>query len=327
MAFREAKGPDSLEPMDIPLAEIGPHEVLVKVGYCGVNPIDNAVVSGIYKASPIPHIPGVEVVGEVVKAGSQTTFKEGERVINYPRIFCGTCDMCLSAREMLCRNGGIIGLVTQGCYADYSVLPEASVFRVPDSVSDELAVGLPVGALTAYHALKRARLTPGERVLIFGSSGNTGLFLVQLAKLFGAEVIAVTRKEWVKEYGADITISVDMLKEKPDLAGAIDVVVNSLGSKFWEHAIQLLNVAGRLVTFGVLTGEEAKINVGALYRREMEIIGSTGGSRMDFMQLIRLASTGALNTKVWKIFKLDDAPAAIKTLRSEERDGRLHIKP
>jgi Zn-dependent alcohol dehydrogenases len=277
--FDEPRGPDSLKVKEIEDYKVGDHEVLVKVDYCGVNPVDNSVVSGIYKASPIPHIPGGEVVGIVEKAGAHSGFKGGERVINYQRVFCGDCNYCLSSREMLCKRGGIVGVATQGCYAEYMLLPASSAFIVPYNIPDELAVSLPVGALTAYHALKRARISNEDRVLVFGASGNTGLFLVQLAKLMGAKhVTAVTRKDWVRDYGADELISVNKLREKvrePEYK--FDVVIDPLGSQLFDISLESLDSGGRVIVFGVLTGEESKLNLGSLYRREFEVIGSTGG--------------------------------------------------
>ena len=144
---------------DVEQPKITDHDVLIRVEAAGVNPIDHFVVSGTRPIKPIPHIPGAETSGVIEEAGLHvTSFDKGDRVIVYNKAFDGICDMCLSGNDMLCRNGGLIGVATNGGFAEYITVPEKNVFKIPDEMQWELAASLPVTTLTPYHALKEASI-------------------------------------------------------------------------------------------------------------------------------------------------------------------------
>jgi NADPH:quinone reductase-like Zn-dependent oxidoreductase len=120
--------------------------------------------------------------------------------------------MCLNHSEMLCRNGGplnanIIGLITNGGFAEYIAVPEKNTFKIPDDMQWELAASIPTTTLTPYHALKQAALKIDDFLVIFGASGNTGMMATQLGKKMGAKVIAVSKDNWIKDFGADYIIT------------------------------------------------------------------------------------------------------------------------
>lgn len=116
--------------------------------------------------------------------------------------------MCLNGLDMICRNGGLIGVITNGGFAEYISVPAKNVFRIPDDMNCELAASLPVTSLTPYHALKEATLKLNEYLLVFGASGSTGMIAVQLGKKMGAKVIAVSKDNWIKtDFGADYIIN------------------------------------------------------------------------------------------------------------------------
>src|SRR6185437_3964108 len=180
------------------------HDILIKVKMAGVNPIDSFVVSGaLPKIDPLPHIPGAESSGIIEEVGSHVNdgnnnYKKGDRVIVHNKVFDGTCDMCLNGLDMICRNGGLIGAITNGGLAQYIAVPERNVFKIPDDIDWDLAASLPVTSLTPYHALKEASLKTNEFLVVFGASGNTGMIAVQLGKKMGAKVVAVSKDNWIK---------------------------------------------------------------------------------------------------------------------------------
>lgn len=321
--------PDLLTFTDVPDPTPGPDEVVIRVVMSGVNPIDYYTVSGMRSVSPMPHIPGVEVAGEVVKVGSDVKgVQPGDRVVVYPRVFDGTCDLCLAGLEHLCRNGGIWGVITNGGWAELAVAKASNVFRVPDTVSWELAASLTVSALTPYHALLQANVSPGDVVVVVGASGNTGQFAVQLAKLMGARVLAVTSKEWVKDLGADeVAPPSQSLEALKRMTGGklADVVVDSVGRSTLSTSLRLLDRRGRLVTFGALTGEPQAASIVDIYTRELRVIGSTGGTRWELRRLIELASRGLLRVRVWRRLGLGEARQALGLLFSRDRDGRVML--
>jgi NADPH:quinone reductase-like Zn-dependent oxidoreductase len=335
-AIFEAPGLDNLKVIDnVDEPKIGGHDVLIKVKLAGVNPIDHIVVSGMLpRIVPFPHIPGAESSGIVEQVGSEIndgSIRKGDRVVVYNNISDGICDMCLNGLDMICRNGGLIGAITNGGFAEYISVPERNVFKVPDKMDWEVAASLPLTSLTPYHALNEASIKLNEYLLVFGASGNTGMIAVQLGKKMGARVIAVSRDIWIKsDFGADFVISdYDKIAEnvKEITHGKMaDVVLNSLGIGTWDSSFASIGINGRLVTFGGLTGADVKLNVQSLYRQQIKLLGSTGGTRNELRELIDIASTNGLKVKVWKKLKLDDVKEALQGLFAKDRDGRILLE-
>jgi NADPH:quinone reductase-like Zn-dependent oxidoreductase len=306
-----------------------PDNVLIKVKVAGLNPIDNVVVSGsIPTVRPIPHIPGAEVSGIVDEIGSEVSrLKKGDRVVIHNKVFDGICDMCLSGLDMICRNGGLISVITNGGFAEYIVVPQRNVFKIPDDMDWDLAASLPVTVLTPFHALNEARMKINEFLLVFGATGNTGMIATQLGKRMGARVIAVSKEEWVRDFGADYIIHdydriVEQVREITSGKMA-DVVLNSLGVKTWDSSFESTGINGRLVSFGGLTGADVKLNIQSLYSRQIKLIGSTGGTRKELRDLID--NHDKLQLKKWKRFDLDNVQEALHALFSKERSGRIFL--
>ena len=327
-AVFERQGLDNLNVKeDVQQPTITDYDVLIKVKAAGVNPIDYLTVSNIPGIKPLPHIPGVEVTGVIEKVGNHvTTLKEGDKVVVYNIIFDGTCDMCLNGYEMLCRNAGILGVITNGGFADYISASEKNVFKIPDNVQWDVAASLATTTKTPYHALRDASLKLNEFLVIFGASGNTGMMATQFGKKMGAKVIAVSKDNWIKtDFGADYIISdydkvVEQVKDITQGKMA-DVVLNSLGVNTWENSFSCVGANGRLVTFGGLTGADVKLNVQSLYRKQIKLIGSNGSTRKEFREVIDMSKE--LKVRVWKRFKLEDAKEALQALFAKERDGRI----
>jgi NADPH:quinone reductase-like Zn-dependent oxidoreductase len=324
----EKTGLENLEIRDVDTPSVELDDVLIKVKMAGVNPVDFRVVDTMLNIRPMPHIPGAEFAGIVDDVGSRVSMlQRGDKVTVYNRVFDGLCDMCVSDNEMLCRNGGIMGVVTNGGYAEYVAVPEKNLFKLPDGLDWEMAASLPVAALTPYHALKKAGLAINEDLVVFGASGNTGIFAVQLGKKFGANVIAVSRKTWLTDFGADYSVGYEdaVVRIREITSGRMaDVVLNSLGSETWSPSVEALGLNGKLLFFGTLTGGSVNLELGKLYGRQAQIIGTTGGTREELKELIAIAK--GLKLRVWKRFRLEDGVDALKSLSSEERDGRALIE-
>jgi D-arabinose 1-dehydrogenase-like Zn-dependent alcohol dehydrogenase len=213
-AIFEKPGLENLRVKDnVERPRISDHDILIKIKMAGVNPIDSFVVSGaLPRIDPFPHIPGAESSGLIEEVGSHVNIGnnnfKGDRVIVHNKVFDGTCDMCLNGLDMICRNGGLIGAITNGGFAEYIAVPQKNVFKIPDDIDWDLAASLPVTSMTPYHALKESSLKVNDYLLIFGASENTGMVAVQLGKKMGAKVIGVSKDNWLKtDFGADYVIS------------------------------------------------------------------------------------------------------------------------
>ncbi len=322
----EKSGVENLRVEETEAPKAGRGEVLVSVKLGGVNPIDEAVIERI--PVKLPHVPGAEVAGIVAEVGEGVTgLSVGEAVTVYNRIFDGNCDMCVSGKENLCRHGGIMSVVTDGGYKELYAVPAVNAIPV-GNMPMELAASLPTAALSAYHALKEAALSAGETLVVLGATGNTGRFATQLGRVMGAQVIAVSREGTIVD-GADASLDYSNLKEEVSrLTGGrmADVVLNSVGRSVWDAGISVLGTSGRLATFGVLTGGEVGLNLSWLYGNQVKLIGTTGGTRKEMFDLVKLSSR--LTVRVWKKFSLDEAKEAFRGLHSSERSktGRAFIQ-
>jgi NADPH:quinone reductase-like Zn-dependent oxidoreductase len=335
-AMFKKTGLENLEIREYADPQLTDHDVLIRVKVAGINPIDYFVVSGKHgiksgsplEAKPLPHIPGAEISGIVERVGNHVKrLNEGDRVVVYSRLFDGTCDFCLNSSEMLCKTGGLIGVVSNGGFAEYIAVPEMNVFKIPNDMDWDIAASLSVTALTPFHALKEASLKINESLLVFGASGNTGMLAIQFGKKMGAKVIAVTSKNWIKEFGADhiITTYEKVIEEVKEFTqgNMAAVVLNTLGADTWDKSLDAVGINGRWITFGVLTGAEVTLNLQSLYTKQIKLIGTTGGSRKQFKEIID--NSKELKIKVWKKFKLEEAKEALQALFEKEREGRIML--
>ena len=276
------------------IADPGREDVLVKVVAAGLNPLDYNLINGniVYNLKPVPHIPGSEVMG-IVERDSRS-FKKGQRVMVYNRVFDGTCEMCRTHREHLCTNGGIWGVVTNGGYSEYVTIPEKNAIAIPDSIDNDTAVSIPIGALTAYRALKRAGASAGKKLLVYGASGNTGIFAIQFARIMGLDVYGVSRKEWVRDRIVllpDTTVS--LIREYLKSRNILDVDTPSLlvsrrGNRFDTSTIErIIRNAARSA------GIQKKVTPHVLRHTFATAILRNGGDIRFIQQLLGHAS---LNT-------------------------------
>ena len=306
--------------------EVKARQVLVKVKAAGLNPVDSMVIDFIPVNSE--RIPGAEFAGEIEEVGEEVKeLKKGDRVSIYNRYFDGICSYCKSGNEMLCENGYIFSIGSNGGLTEYIAVDEKNAFKLPDSVNFESAASLPVAALTSYNALERAKVQKNEFVVVIGASGNTGVFALQFAKMLGAKTIAISSKDWVKDFGADYVVGYEnALEEVRKITNShmADVVIESIGEKFWDLGYSLLSKNGRMVAFGTETGSNAKIDISQLYSKQLSILGSTGGSVKQFSEVVNKSKD--LKVKVWKKFDFQETKEAFKENNSREKDGRIIIE-
>jgi len=331
-AVLEKPGMENLRVMNVDEPRPGPNEVLIRVKYAGINPVDYFVISRGGK--PMPHIPGAEFSGVVESLGMGVdNVSIGDEVIIYNRLFDGNCRYCLRGMEEVCINGGIIGVVTNGGFAEYAVVPARNVVKLPRGVNLEEATTYPVGALTAWHmVVSRAGVKPGELVVIFGATGNVGVYAVQFAKMSGATVIAVTRRvkaaeTTLRSLGADHVVSPTEVESLVrELSGGVgaDVVVDTLGQATWGLSYNLVGRYGRWVTAGALSGGDVNLNIPSLYGKEATLLGSTGGNREELQRILQLASMGRIKAPIYARYSLDRIKDAFEAMwKSEDRVGKV----
>ncbi|AWR98990.1 alcohol dehydrogenase catalytic domain-containing protein [Metallosphaera hakonensis] len=321
----ERRGLDNLVVRDVPSPTVDSGQVKLRIVLAGVNPVDLMAVESL-PVSPLPHIPGSEFFGIVEEVGKEVTHvSPGDRVAVYTRLFDGTCESCLRGDQTYCIQGKRIGVESQGGYAEEIVIPSRNVIR--SNLPDEILASLPIASLTPYHALRSVGVGPDDTVVVIGASGNTGIFAIQLAKMMGAKVIAISSKPWVKEMGADVVTDYNgaegTIRELTE--GKMgSVVLNSLGEKYWDLGLRLVGNHGKIISFGSLTGGKVQLDMNRIYSKHVSIVGTNRGNMGEFIDLERIA--GNLKVKTWKVFDLDEGKDALLALRDGNRDGRIFIK-
>ena len=180
-----------LENADVPVPEIGPTEVLIRVAAAGICHSDAHYRAGISKIDRLPLTLGHEVAGRVEEVGSDVThLSAGDRVCVHYLVHCGSCEFCVRGLEQFCRSGQMIGKHRDGGYAEFIKVPGANAFPLPDEIPFEVGAIMMCSSATALHALKKARFKAGESIAIFGF-GGLGFSALQLARAFDCEDVYV----------------------------------------------------------------------------------------------------------------------------------------
>jgi NADPH:quinone reductase-like Zn-dependent oxidoreductase len=337
--FHEHGGLEVLKYEDAPEPEIQPNEVLVKVKACALNHLDLWLRAGVRAWKlPMPHIVGSDISGEVAKVGAMVTnAKLGDRVLLSPGISCGQCDACWKGLDSACRSYTLFGVMADGGYAEYVKSPAMNVIPIPGDLNFEEAAAVPLVFLTAWHMLfGRAKLQPGEDVLVVGAGSGVGSAAIQVAKLVGCRVITVAgtdeKLEKARALGADEGINhtkQSIAEEVVRLTNkrGVDVIVEHVGQAVWDDCFNSLATYGRLVTCGVTSGGEVKLNVQALFGRQRTILGSFMGGKGELMDVLRLIGRRKLQPVIDSVFPLAEAAQAQKKMESRDFFGKILLQP
>ncbi len=338
--FHEHGGVEVLRYEDVPEPQIGPTDVLVRVRACALNHLDLWLRRGLPgRTIPLPRIVGSDIAGDVVDVGSAVSrVKIGQRILISPGLSCGQCPACLSGKDNFCREYEVIGSGrSDGGYAEYVKVPEVNVIPLPDHISFEEAAAFPLVFLTAWHMLvTRAGVRPGETVLVIAAGSGVGMAAVQIAKLFGARVLATAGTEAklqkAKELGADEVINhstQDLLEEVKRLTErrGVDIVIEHVGTAVFEKCVLSLAPGGRLVTCGVTSGYEARLDIRYLFSRQLSLLGSFMGSKGELLEAFAFFTSGRLKPVIARVFPLEEAAAAQRLMEERGHFGKILLKP
>ncbi len=312
-------GPDSLEIGELPSPAPAPGEILVDVRACGLNFADTLMIQGKYQERPdFPFSPGLEVSGEVLEtAPGVDDFVSGERVI------------------ALCGYGGL---------AERVVVPSGNAIRLPEGMDFVTAAGFAVVYGTAHVGLeRRARLQPGEVLLVHGAAGGVGLAAVEIGRRMGATVIATGSTEeklaLAKDHGAHPGIIYreesfrDRVIALTDGRGA-DVVFDPVGGEVFEQSIRCINWEGRILVIGFASGTIPALAVNLTLVKNMSVVGVYWGAyrkrdtavlQQSWRQLLQWLAEGALSPHVSATYPLAQAPAALASLMERRTTGKVVI--
>ncbi len=312
---------DRLRVEEVPDPRPGPGEVVVDVAAAGLNFPDTLIIEGSYQFRPeLPFVPGAEAAGMVSAVGEGVEHVAvGDRVI-------------------------ALGLV--GAFAERWAVPADGLIPIPDAMTLEQAAGFGLTYGTSYHALAdRARLQPGETLVVLGAAGGVGSAAVEIGKAMGARVIACAstpeKLQFCRELGADEVIdytSEDLktrIRELTDGEGA-DVVYDPVGGAYSEPALRSTGFGGRFLVIGFASGEIPSIPLNLPLLKVNSIVGvfwgswsrrDPAGSRRNFERLVAMVEEGTLSPRVTRVFALDDYVEAFATLSGRRAIGKVLLRP
>ncbi len=331
---------DQIKFGDLPVPTIKPNEVLISTHYGALNHLDLFVLQGWPGLNlKLPHIMGSDGAGIVKAVGDEVKeFTVGDRVTVNPGIGCGICIYCLSGQQSLCNRFQIIGEHSDGTFAENFTIPVTNVLKIPDDFSFQTAAAAPLTFLTAWRMLvSKANVRSGDTVLVQGASGGVSIAAIQIAKFFGAKVIATTssaeKVEKAYGLGADHVIN---YRETPNYSKSIykdltnkhgiDVAVDSVGTATFSTSVKLLNKGGRLVTCGATTGPKTDIDIRQIFWKQISLIGSTMSNHHEFSQVMNLIFSKKLKPQIDRIFPLTEVKEAEEYLEQGIHFGKVLIE-
>lgn len=324
---------------DLPLPEVGVGQVRLRMKAAALNRLDLWVRGGWPGLKlTFPHVICADGAGIVEAIGSSVTqFQVGDRVCIDPTILPDDSPALMTGLENQSRDMGILSEDAPGVAAEYVVLPQRNLLKMPDHISytDAAAAGLVY--VTAWHSLiTRGRLQPGESVLIVGAGGGVNSASIQIAKLSGATVYVVgssaEKCARAQEYGADYVIN---RAETPDwskvlypLTGkqGVDVVVDNVGGGTLPQSMRAAKNGGRILIVGNTSGQKAELDVGMIFSKHLSLIGSTMGPHRDYVQVMKLVFEGKLKPVVGAVYPLGDAAAALNLLEAFDVFGKVVLE-
>lgn len=337
MVLHEWSGPLTLESVPDPAPGLG--EVVLRVHACAPDQFDVTIRAG-RAGGRLPLILGHEIAGEIVALGAGVEGREeGERVIVHAYLTCGRCRFCLLGRETLCRNfGGYFGVHVDGGYAEYVRAPARNLCRIPDGLGYPEATVAVSPVATPLKAIKtRAGVRPGDDVVIVGACGGVGIHAIQIAKAFGARVIAVdvddSRLEKARDLGADVTVNsrkekfADVVEDVTAGKGA-EAVLELVGTEeTLSQSFASLTTAGTLVIVGFQPGTAFATDPTRYVSDEIVVTGSRYVNRAELEEGMDWLAKGRVVPVISGTYPLAEAEQALADLSANRVLGRAPILP
>lgn len=337
IVIHEHGGPEVLQPAELPTPEPAVGEALVRVKAVSVGgflDVANRMGRVAFAKYSFPHVLGSEHAGELAAfgPGTDSTLSVGDQVVVSNRITCGECANCAAGRDEACVQLGVIGVTRPGAYAEYTVVPETNLRRLPDGMSHVEASAMIVNGPLAQHQLDLTEAKEGDWVLIQAGASASGSMALRTAQQRGCRVIATSRQDWKRdrlvELGADVVLDsgqedfVAAVKEATDGNGADVAIVNIGDPHLWEQTIEAVALRGRIVTSGANYGERASFNARTFYERNQTIMGVRTANRESTDRCWAQAEQG-LRPVLDEVFPLEQVADAHRRVESGKNVGRV----
>lgn len=330
--FHEHGDIDVLRYEDAPDPQPAQGRAIVRVRACALNHLDLWERRGLDRVKlPLPHISGSDIAGEVLDSGD-SEFAPGTRVMLQPGLRCGRCGACLEGRDNQCAEYDVLGLRSDGGYAELISVPAENLIPIPANIDFVTAAAFPLTFLTAWHMLHtRARLRGGDVVLVLAGGSGVGQAAIQLARHFGARVFATSapeKAERTRALGAEQVFDhyegdfSKALRQRTGGRGA-DIVIEHVGEATWDRSVRALATGGRLVTCGATTGFDARVDLRHLFARQLSLLGSYMGRFSELRDAAALLFDGQIGPVIDEVFPLARAADAQRRLEQKGQFGKI----
>lgn len=335
VVIREHGGPDVLTFEDRPVPEPGAGQIRIRVRAIGLNHLDLWVRNGVPGHTfPLPIVPGCDAAGVVDALGPGASgVAVGDEVVLAPGVSCGRCPACRAGEDALCRTFGILGESRDGGCQEYVVVGDDGCFPKPQGLDWAQAAAVPLTFLTAWHMLKaRARVQPGERVVVHAAGSGVSVAAIQIAAFLGARVFTTAGSDEKcakgRALGAEEAVNYrtkDFAAEVKRWTGGrgVDVVVDHIGADTFERSMRCLARGGRYVTCGATSGYELKTDFRPVFFKSLSILGSTMGGSHELATVLSLVAAGRLRPVVDRVFPFEQIASAHRYLESREAFGKV----
>ncbi|HEY5730051.1 MAG TPA: zinc-binding dehydrogenase [Anaerolineales bacterium] len=336
--FHQRGNAEQIKIEEVPEPQIGPGQALIRVHASAFNHLELWSLHGpVDESYHFPMWTGSDVAGVIeLLAPDVKGWAVGDAVVVNPSLSCGKCERCLEGEVSQCDEYDILGSGGNGGNAEFIAANADKLMRIPDGFDFVRAAAAPLAYQTAWRAIvKRAKLQKGEDVLILGASGGVAAAGIQISKMLGARVFAVTSSEEkmrkAQEAGADYALnrntsnSFDEVRRLTRGRG-VDLVVENVGASTWTDSQKILRKGGRLVTYGRTTGREGVTNISLLFWNEQTLIGSTMGSLTDFREVMELVFNGTIDPIIDSVYPLEQAREAYARYERGEQFGKIVLK-
>ncbi|HEY5546157.1 MAG TPA: zinc-binding dehydrogenase [Gemmatimonadaceae bacterium] len=315
------------------------NEVRVRLRAAALNHIDLWTLRGVPGVQLVPPwILGADGMGVVDAVGAAVaSVRVGDTVMINPGISCRACEYCLSGDNPLCLRFGVLGEHWPGTLTELLVLPEANVRAVPSDTSPESAAAFSMAALTAWRmCVTRARVGPGDEVLIWGIGGGVAQMSLAICRARGARTWVTSgtpeKLERARALGADVLLlhgkDVDIGREIRARTGkrGVDVVVDTVGTATWSQSLGALGKRGRLVTSGGTSGHLVETDVRRLFWNQWTLMGSTMGSDAEYDAVVSEFVAGRLVPVIDSVHSLENGAEAMARQASGAHFGKVVVR-
>jgi NADPH:quinone reductase-like Zn-dependent oxidoreductase len=301
--------------------------VAIAIKASSINHLDLWMAHGAQRVTP-PRVIAADGAG-VVEASGDPGWRPGDEVVVYPVVCDWECEWCRAGQNVKCPRFGVIGEHTDGTACELLHVDARNVFAKPKPLSWEEAAAFPLTFLTAWRMLAtRARLQPGEKVLVVGAGAGVAVAGIRIAKHLGARVFATSRSEAKRrramEIGAEAAFdSADFSKSVREASdGGVDVVFEHVGPATLAESMRSVVNGGRVVLCGSTSGVKAEVTMPRLFWGQIDLLGSTMGNVEEFRGVLRAMEEG-LKPVVDSVYPLSDVEDALRRLDAAEQFGKV----